>query len=270
MNNLLAQLNLTEIGIVVAIMAVLAILFSILILLVSKACYVKEDERVKAVSENLAGANCGGCGYAGCADFAKALVDGKASLSNCNATSNQAKEQIAKVLDLPFSATAKQFAVVKCNGGLNAKNKFEYVGGKDCVYQKTIQNGPKVCTTGCLGGGTCFSKCLNGAISYHHGVAVIDKALCGGCGVCKISCPNSIIEFIPTTAKVYVACSSKCKGKEVMNACSVGCIGCGLCAKSCPHGAITMVDNIPIIDYQKCTGCLTCIQKCPRKTIKEI
>ena len=270
MNNLLVQLNFTEIGIVVAIMAVLAIVFAILILLVSKACFVKEDEKVKAVTENLAGANCGGCGFAGCADFAKALAQGKVSLSNCSATSNESKEQIAKILDIPFSASAKQFAVVKCNGGENAKNKFEYVGAKDCTYQKTLQNGPKVCESGCLGGGTCFSKCTNGAISYKHGVAVIDKTLCGGCGVCKISCPNSVIEFIPTTAKVYVACSSKCKGKDVMTACSVGCIGCGLCAKSCPHGAITMENNLPVIDYQKCTGCLTCVQKCPRKTIKEI
>ena len=44
--------------------------------------------------------------------------------------------------------------------------------------------------------------------------------------------PKHIIELIPKTSKVYVACSTTCRGKEVINACSVGCIGCGLCAKN--------------------------------------
>ena len=55
-----------------------------------------------------------------------------------------------------------------------------------------------------------------------------------------------------------------------MNACKVGCIGCGLCAKNCPQGAITMENNLPVINYDKCNGCKTCVTKCPRKCIKEL
>lgn len=270
MNLLLKDINWGSFGIVLAILTVLALVFTILILLVNKFCYVKEDERIPAVSEHLAGANCGGCGYAGCADYAKALVEGRADLGACGATSNEGKEQIAKILGLPFSAGEETFAVVKCAGGVNAKNKFEYFGNKGCDAQAVYMGGSKVCPEGCLGDGTCVSACTEGGIKVIDGVAVIDKSLCASCGACVRKCPKNLIEIIPKKAVVYVACSTKCRGKDVMGACSVGCIGCGLCAKNCPQGAIEMVNNLPVIDYEKCNGCKTCVAKCPRKTIKEL
>ena len=268
--NLLKPINTTTLLWVVLIVAVLAVIFAALIVMVSKLCFVKEDERVKAVSEKLAGANCGGCGYAGCADFAKALAEGKAELCSCGATSNESKEEIAKILDIPFTATAATFAVVRCAGGDNAKDKFTYVGNGGCVAQNNFMGGRKVCPEGCLGAGSCAIVCGGDGVSTDGGVAKVNKALCESCGACIKACPKGLIALIPKTAKVYVACSTKCKGKDVVSACSVGCIGCGLCAKNCPENAITMVDNLPVIDYSKCSGCKTCVNKCPRKSIKEI
>jgi ferredoxin len=121
-----------------------------------------------------------------------------------------------------------------------------------------------------LGCGDCAIACTFEGIKVENGVAVGCPSDCTACGSCIKACPKHIIELIPKRAKVYVACSSECKGKEVMGACKVGCIGCGLCAKNCPENAITMVNNLPVIDYSKCSGCLTCVGKCPRKTIKEI
>lgn len=271
MLNLLSQtLNVTDVLIVVGIVAVLAAVFAVLIVFVSKICAVKEDERASAVAKHLAGANCGGCGYAGCSDYAKALAEGKASLSACGATSNQEKEEIAKILGIPFTASAKTFAVVKCAGGVNCKDKFNYVGNPGCDAQNAFIGGRKACANGCLGEGSCAAVCIENGISVKEGVAVIDKSLCESCGACVKKCPKNLIELIPVTAKVYVACSTTCRGKDVMNACSVGCIGCGLCAKNCPEQAISMINNLPVIDYEKCSGCLTCVSKCPRKSIKKI
>lgn len=267
---LLRPINFATLGYVILIVAVISIVFAFLIVLVSKLCFVKEDEKVKAVSERLAGANCGGCGYAGCADFAKALAEGKAELCSCGATSNEQKQEIAKILDIPFSATTKTFAVVKCAGGVNAKDKFEYVGNSGCIAEITYAGGRKICPEGCLGGGNCVEACSDNGVKIADGVALVDKSLCVSCGACAKSCPKNLIEFIPVTAKVYVACSTKCRGKDVMSACQVGCIGCGLCARNCPEGAIEMVNNLPVINYEKCNGCKTCVLKCPRKTIKEI
>lgn len=266
---LLKDINFNTLLIVIGVVAVLSIVFAVLIVLVSKLCYVKTDERVDAVSQHLAGANCGGCGYAGCGDYAKALVEGKATLSACGATSNEAKEEIAQILGLPFEASEKKLAVIRCNGGKNALDKFQYVGNEGCGAKNLLLGGNKVCSTACLGGGSCAVVCTNHAINVVEGVAVVDRSICGGCGACVNACPKNVVELSPASAKVYVACATKCKGKDVMGACKVGCIGCGLCAKNCPNGAITMVDNLAVIDYSKCSGCKICVSKCPRKCIKE-
>lgn len=270
MNLLLSPIDWGTVGIVIAIVAVLAIVFAVLIVLVSKLCYVEEDEKASAIAENLAGANCGGCGYAGCADFAKALAEGKADVSKCGATPPENKAKIAEILGMPFVAEEPKFAVVKCAGGNNCKNKFDYIGNEDCKSQIKFMNGKKCCPEGCLGDGTCSAVCPDGAIKIIEGVAVIEKEICEACGLCISNCPKNLIEFIPRSAKIFVACSTKCRGKDVMNSCKVGCIGCGLCAKNCPQNAISMVDNLPVIDYSKCIGCGLCADKCPRKCIHKI
>ncbi len=271
MNLLLANsININKLLIILAILAIIAVVFSVLIVIVSKLCYVKKDEKAEAIANNLAGANCGGCGYAGCADFAKALSEGKAELSGCGPTSNENKAIIAKILDLPFTAEEQAYAVVHCAGGDHCKDKFEYFGNGGCIAQSSFLGGKKACPSGCLGSGSCVEVCPYHAIEVKEDVAIANKALCEACGLCVKTCPKKIIELIPKSSKVYIACSTHCKGREVMGACEEGCIACGICAKNCPVGAITMVDNIPVIDYKKCTGCKLCAQKCPRKCIWEI
>ena len=270
LNLLLQPINGNKVLYVLLLVAVITIVFTLLIVLISKLCAVKVDEKEEAVKENLAGANCGGCGYAGCADFAKALAEGKAELSSCGPTSNENKAKIAEILGIDFVAGEEKFAVVACSGGINAKNKYDYVGNEGCSAQIAFIGGQKFCEDGCLGGGSCMSACPYNAIHVKGGVAYTDPSVCEACGVCVRKCPKNLVHLIPKSAKVYVACSSHCKGKTVMDMCKQGCIGCGLCAKNCPNGAIEMVNNVAVINYEKCNGCLTCVAKCPRKCIKEI
>ena len=49
----------------------------------SKVFYVYEDPRIAEVESLFAGANCGGCGFAGCSAAAVAVVEGKAPPSVC-------------------------------------------------------------------------------------------------------------------------------------------------------------------------------------------
>lgn len=268
-NLLLASVNVNKLLIILGLVAVIAIFFAALIVLVSKLCAVPKNEKAEKIRENLAGANCGGCGFAGCDDFAKALAKGRADIKNCGPTPAENKSKIAEILGVPFSSSDRKAAVVRCQGGTLCNDKFDYVGNASCEAQAAFMNGKKSCESGCLGGGTCLKNCAYNAVCIQDDCAKINAALCEACGVCVKNCPKKLIDFIPYTAKVYVACSSHCKGKDVMSKCKVGCIGCGICAKNCPQNAITMQDNLPVIDYSKCTGCKTCVTKCPRKSIKE-
>jgi Fe-S-cluster-containing hydrogenase component 2 len=43
-------------------------------------------------------------------------------------------------------------------------------------------------------------------------------------------------------------------------------IPCDPCHTSCPTGAIMAfadINDVPVIDYEKCTGCALCVAKCP-------
>ena len=46
------------------------------------------------------------------------------------------------------------------------------------------------------------------------------------------------------------------------------CIGCKKCAEICPAKAITMKNNLPVIDTSKCITCFCCQEFCPKGAMK--
>lgn len=45
------------------------------------------------------------------------------------------------------------------------------------------------------------------------------------------------------------------------------CTGDAICVRACTFDAITLVDNIAVIDEEKCTGCAECMGVCPHQAI---
>ncbi len=251
--------------------AVLALILGLLLGFFKKIFYVPVDEKVAAIRECLPGANCGGCGYPGCDGYAAAVASGEAPVNKCSAGGEKAANAIGAVMGVKAD-TVRKVAVAACRGSKDcAAIKGFYNGVKTCKAVKLAINGNKMCSFGCIGFGDCVAACKFDAISIgDDGLPKIDETKCTGCGMCAKACPQFILTTVAASKKTaFVRCNNKGpKGPHVMKNCSVACIKCGICEKTCTNDAIHLVNNLPVVDTEKCTGCGDCAAKCPKKVIE--
>ena len=248
----------------------LGLLFGVILGFVSGKFAVHTDPRIEEVRELLPGANCCGCGYGGCDAYAEAVVKGEAKPDLCSVGGEGTARRIADLMGLECNPGKRMVAFVHCHGTCEkAPDNNVYHGLSDCRQALSVPGeGPKACHYGCIGLGSCVKACQFGGIFIRNGVAVVDENLCRGCGMCVQACPKGVIEMIPADLPVRVACRNPEKGKDVREVCSMGCLACGMCARNCTEEAITMVNNLPVIDAEKCVGCLACVEKCPVDTFR--
>jgi len=231
---------------------------------------VKIDPRVEKVKDVLAHAHCGACGYAGCAQYAEAVVNNPDVPPNlCTPAGARGTEAVALITGKKAEAREPVFARIMCQGGLNnSVKRFKYEGVQDCRAAVLAGGGDKSCIYGCLGYGTCASVCPFGAISINENhLPVVDMGKCTGCRKCEAACPKKVIEVLPASKAVIAICHSKDKGVDTRKYCQSGCIACGKCVKTCPFDAPSVSNNLSRIDLQKCRVCGLCVKSCPTKAI---
>ena len=258
----------------IVILTVLGLLLSLVLFWVARKFRVEEDPRIDEIEKTLPGANCGGCGFAGCRAFADAAVKaGNLDANYCPVGGNETMKKVAAILGCEIQEAAPMVAVVRCNGSCaNRPKTNEYGGTASCKVKAALYSGDTGCTFGCLGCGDCVAACQFGALSMDPatGLPVVDESKCTACGKCVASCPKRIIELRrkgPRGMREYVSCINKDKGPAARKACSAACIGCCLCVKTCQHGAITVEDNVAYIDSEKCKLCRECEAVCPTGAI---
>ena len=261
---LVAVISLGAIGLISAIVLFVA----------SKKFAVYEDPRIGEVAEVLPQANCGGCGYPGCAGFAEACVKaGSLEGKLCPVGGQPVMARVAAILGLEAASAEPKVAVVRCNGSCEHRPRTtRYDGVSSCAVANATYGGETDSTFGCLGCGDCVDACQFDAIHMNPetGLPEVDENACTACGACVKACPRRIIELRPkgkNNRRVYVSCVNKDKGAQTRKACSVGCIGCGKCVKVCPFEAITLENNLAYIDPAKCKLCRKCEAECPQGAI---
>ena len=262
-------MNITAILVAAAVVGGVGIIIGFFLGISGEKFKVEVDPREEAIMGVLPGNNCGGCGYAGCSGLAAAIVKGEAPVGQCPVGGAPVASQIGEIMGVAAEEGSRQVAFVKCAGTCEkAGRDYDYTGNEDCGAMAFVPNGgPKSCNYGCLGYGSCVKACPFDAIHIVDGVALVDKDACKACGKCIAVCPKKLIELVPYDQNHLVQCSSRDKGKDVMKACSVGCIGCKMCEKVCESDAIKVEGNVAHIDPEKCTDCGKCAEKCPKKCI---
>ena len=264
---------------VIIALGAIGLIAALLLYFASRKFAVHEDERIVQVSAVLPQANCGGCGFPGCAGFAGACVkatDEKRSLEGllCPVGGQPVMEQVAGILGMTVEAAAPKVAVVRCNGSCeNRPRLVSYDGAKSCKIEQMIGMGDTGCSYGCYGCGDCVASCQFGAIHINPETLLpeVDEEKCTACGACAKACPRQIIEIRlkgPKNRRMVVLCNNKDKGAIANKWCKASCIGCGKCVKVCDKfEAITLTKNLAYIDAEKCKLCRKCEEACPKGAI---
>jgi len=229
----------------------LSLFFAAFLAIADKKLRVDENPLIGKIVDLLPGANCGGCGFAGCYDYATKVVEGKASPTGCPVNTSENNIEIGKLMGIEVDTKVKMVARVLCNGG-NAEANYkmtEYYGPMSCATMDILSGGEKLCFYGCLGAGDCVSACPFNAIFINpNGLPVVIDELCTGCGLCAKACPRDVIEIHPIDRNIFIFCKNHDDPKTSTQVCKVACTGCGTCARK-SQGAIQVENYLGKIDY---------------------
>lgn len=253
-------------------LAGLGVVFGIGLAFAAQKFAVKVDPKVEQVRDVLPGANCGACGFAGCQGFAEAVVANPEVAPNlCAPGKASVAEAVAAITGKRAEAKEPLYARIMCQGGLaKSVKRFTYEGVRDCRASILAGGGDKACRYGCLGYGTCSKVCPFGAITMtEDDLPFIDITRCTGCRKCETSCPTKVIEVLPASSQVLVACHSRDKGTDTRKNCLTGCIACGACVKVCPFDAPFIENNLSRLTPEKCRVCGLCVSKCPTGAVRD-
>ena len=261
----------------VIVLVTVGVVLAVVLYFVAQKFKVYEDPRIDAVNEILPAANCGGCGYPGCRNYAEALVKADdISTMFCPVGGNAMMTTVAQILGKAVDAKDPFVAVMRCNGSFEHRSRTSvYDGASSCAIQHALYTGDTDCPYGCLGCGDCVVSCRFDALAMNPetGLPAVVDANCSTCGACVKTCPRNIIELRrkdKKDRKIFISCVNKDKGGIAKKYCSVACTGCSKCLKVCKYDAIVIENNLAYINDKVCKLCRKCAPECATNAILEL
>jgi len=257
-----------------ATMLVLAMFMAYVLGWANVAFHVDVDPRIEACIEALPGANCGGCGYVGCGEYAEAVVVDGVPVNMCPVGGDACAAALAEILGVEVEQSWPSRPVIHCGATRDLRlGQNEYRGEQACTAANMVA-GVQGCTYGCLGFGDCGAVCNFDAIRVIDGLATVDYDKCVGCGACEKICPRHIISMTPfkRSQMMAVTCANNDFGKDVKAVCKVGCIGCKACGRASKAISFDEGASIPHLDYDQYNpvemdDLLVALDKCPQKRL---
>ncbi|WP_320130843.1 RnfABCDGE type electron transport complex subunit B [uncultured Sphaerochaeta sp.] len=238
----------------VLVVAILGGIFGYGLSFAEKKLAVKKDEKILALEKIMPGANCGGCGFAGCNAYAAAVGNGIAEIGLCNPGGAALNVKMAEIMgqEVKVSETGKMVAHVMCGGNCEFTTKdYDYKGLTDCNAAALLFGGDNTCKSGCLHLGSCIAVCPVEAISKDKdGFIIVDEDLCIGCGKCSKICPNGVIQLMNAESEYVIDCNNHDPGGKVRKQCTVGCIGCKICENKFPESGCKVENFLSKFDQQ--------------------
>ncbi|MBM3317347.1 MAG: RnfABCDGE type electron transport complex subunit B [Candidatus Eisenbacteria bacterium] len=194
---------------------------ALLLGIAARVFYVKEDPLVVEIENALPGANCGGCGYAGCHACAEAIARGEAAANACVVGGFETTVQVAASMGVKVEAREPQIAATSCTYGTGeADLVYLYNGARDCQAAVALFGGGKLCPLGCIGLGSCVKACKFDALQIGPDrLPRFNPKKCVACGACVKACPKQIIQLTSssdrlvreyTTAECTAPCMRGC------------------------------------------------------------
>lgn len=160
---------------VIAIIAVIALIFGAVLGYSSIKLKVEADPIVEQIDAILPQSQCGQCGYPGCKPYAEAVANGD-DITKCIPGGRETVVKIAELMGVD----------VPEGGGEDPVPMVAYIIEKDCI--------------GCT---KCIAACpVDAIIGTNKAMHTVIPDLCTGCELCVAPCPTDCIKMItikPTT-----------------------------------------------------------------------
>ncbi len=149
---------------------ILALLFGLLIVWVSKKFAIEGNPIVEQINAILPQTQCGQCNYPGCKPYAEAIAKGEALINQCPPGGQEGIKKLAELLDVE---------VIDLNpeNGQESEDQVVAIIEKDCIgCTKCIQ--------------VCPVDAIVGSAKLMHTVIASE---CTGCDLCIPACPVDCI-----------------------------------------------------------------------------